>query len=95
MDPCLHPSLVHTQGFLLGFGDGPRPASELYPVLSMCKTSLHADVLAVSNEAWTEDVGPDPAWSEKKDQVLWRGSNTGIWVSEKRHWSEFDLCRRR
>lgn len=82
MDPCQNPSLVSTQGFLLGYGAGPRPSSDIYPALSLCKTGLHADVLGVVHEGWTEDVGPDPAWAEKEGKVLWRGSTTGVFAEE-------------
>lgn len=80
MDPCQTPSLVSTQGFLLGHGRGPGPSSEIYPALSLCKTGLHADVLAPVHEGWTEDIGPDPAWEQKTDRVLWRGSTTGVYA---------------
>lgn len=82
MDPCQNPSLVDTQGFLLGYGRGPGPASTIYPALSLCKTSLHADVLGVVHEGWTEDIGPDPEWEEKDGKVLWRGSNTGVFAKK-------------
>lgn len=47
MDPCLHPTLTHLVGFLSGHGKGPGPSKELFPVMAMCKTKLHSDVLAV------------------------------------------------
>ncbi|WVQ82763.1 hypothetical protein IAT38_004895 [Cryptococcus sp. DSM 104549] len=87
MDPCTHPTLTHLVGFLSGHGKGPGPSSELYPVLAMCKTTLHADVLAVSMEAWTEDVGDDPAWAEKDDRMLWRGKTTGIYFKDGVPWN--------
>lgn len=82
MDPCQNPSLVSSQGFLLGYGAGPRPSDEIYPALSLCKTQLHADVLGVVHEGWTEDVGPDPEWDTKESKVLWRGSNTGVFAKK-------------
>ncbi|OCF42296.1 hypothetical protein I317_03916 [Kwoniella heveanensis CBS 569] len=88
MDPCIHPTLTHLVGFLSGHGKGPGPSKELYPVLAMCKTTLHADVLGVSMEAWTEDVGDDPAWEEKKDdRMLWRGKTTGIYFKNDVPWN--------
>nr|XP_031859158.1 uncharacterized protein CI109_005353 [Kwoniella shandongensis]KAA5526230.1 hypothetical protein CI109_005353 [Kwoniella shandongensis] len=88
MDPCTHPTLTHLVGFLSGHGKGPGPATEIYPVLAMCKTTLHADVLAVSMEAWTEDVGDDPAWEDKTDErMLWRGKTTGIYFKDGVPWN--------
>nr|XP_019015081.1 uncharacterized protein I206_01169 [Kwoniella pini CBS 10737]OCF53862.1 hypothetical protein I206_01169 [Kwoniella pini CBS 10737] len=88
MDPCIHPTLTHLVGFLSGHGKGPGPSKELYPVLAMCKTTLHADVLGVSMEAWTEDVGDDPIWEEKKDdRMLWRGKTTGIYFKDEVPWN--------
>ncbi|OCF73807.1 hypothetical protein I204_05651 [Kwoniella mangroviensis CBS 8886] len=87
MDPCIHPTLTHLVGFLSGHGKGPAPSKELYPVLAMCKTTLHADILGVSMEAWTEDVGDDPAWEDKKDdRMLWRGKTTGIYFRDEVPW---------
>ena len=48
MDPCTHPTMTHLVGFLSGHRGGPGPSKELYPVMAMCKTTLHSDVLAVS-----------------------------------------------
>ncbi|ODO07250.1 hypothetical protein L198_00829 [Cryptococcus wingfieldii CBS 7118] len=87
MDPCIHPELTHLVGFLSGHGKGPGPRKDIYPVLAMCKTTLHADVLAVSMEAWTEDVEPDPAWEHKDDRMIWRGKTTGIFFREGVPWN--------
>nr|XP_018267302.1 uncharacterized protein I303_01287 [Kwoniella dejecticola CBS 10117]OBR89460.1 hypothetical protein I303_01287 [Kwoniella dejecticola CBS 10117] len=88
MDPCIHPTLTHLVGFLSGHGKGPGPSKELYPVLAMCKTTLHADVLGVSMEAWTEDVGDDPIWEDKRDdRMLWRGKTTGIYFKDEVPWN--------
>ena len=91
MDPCLNPSHVHLSGFLSGYGLGPRPAQQLYPTMAMCKTTLHSDILAVSMEGWTENVGIDPPWEEKKeDKLLWRGKTTGIFHDDRVAWSELN-----
>ncbi|WVR05878.1 hypothetical protein IAU60_002904 [Kwoniella sp. DSM 27419] len=88
MDPCVHPDLTHLVGFLSGHGKGPGPSKELFPVLAMCKTTLHADVLGVSMEAWTEDVGEDPSWEDKRDErLLWRGKTTGIYYKDDVPWN--------
>ena len=47
MDPCAHPTMTHLVGFLSGHGKGPGPSKELFPVMAMCKTTLHPDILAV------------------------------------------------
>lgn len=40
-------------------------------------------------ENWTEDVGVDPPWEEKKDdRLLWRGKNTGIFYKKGVPWGE-------
>jgi hypothetical protein len=91
MDPCTNPALVHLMGFLSSHGSGPGPSFELFPVMAMCKTRLHSDVLGVSAEAWTTDVGDDPAWEDKTDdRLLWRGKTTGIYFKEGVPWSEWN-----
>ncbi|KAJ9108572.1 hypothetical protein QFC19_002288 [Naganishia cerealis] len=88
MDPCIHPELTQITGFLAGYGKGPKPQKDLYPILAMCSTPLHSDVLTVAMEAFTEDVGNDPPWEEKTDsRLLWRGSTTGILFSDKVAWN--------
>lgn len=93
MDPCINPTNVQLIGFLLAYGKGPKPTANMYPTLSMCKTTLHSDVLAASPESWTQDVGDDPAWEDKKwDKLLWRGKTTGIYYdSKKSQWSRSAL----
>lgn len=47
------------------------------------------EVSQVSMEAWTEDVGDDPPWEQKKDdRMLWRGKNTGIYFKDGVPWGE-------
>ncbi|ORY32301.1 glycosyl transferase family 90-domain-containing protein [Naematelia encephala] len=87
MDPCNHPTTAHLAGFLSGHGKGPGPGKAVYPAMAMCKTGLHSDVLAVSMEAWTEDVGVDPPWEGKEDRLLWRGSTTGIYFNTRSPWN--------
>ncbi|KAJ9094728.1 hypothetical protein QFC21_005886 [Naganishia friedmannii] len=78
MDPCVHPELTQITGFLAGYGKGPRPQKDLYPILAMCSTPLHSDVLTVAMEAFTEEVGNDPPWEEKTDsRLLWAFQHTG------------------
>lgn len=92
MDPCTNPDLVHLMGFLSSHGKGPGPSFQMFPVMAMCKTLLHSDVLGVSAEAWTEDVGDDPEWDDKPDnRVLWRGKTTGIYFKHSVPWSTLQL----
>ncbi|KAG8905165.1 Glycosyltransferase Family 90 domain containing protein [Tulasnella sp. 403] len=87
MNPCSHPSLVHLNGFLQGYDAGPTPSPNLRPSFAHSKTTLHADILTVPNERWTEDVGFDPDWEDKlRDKLAWRGTNTGIYFSDRLHW---------
>lgn len=89
MDACTNPNLVQLMGVLNSHGKGPGPGHIMYPTMAMCKTTLHSDILAVSAEAWTEDVGDDPAWEEKQHSLLlWRGKTTGILYKEGFNWSE-------
>lgn len=60
---------------------------EIFPAFAISSDLLHADILAVSPEGWTEDVGNDPAWDKKNDsRLFWRGSNTGAFYAEKNPW---------
>jgi hypothetical protein len=88
MDVCTNPNLVQLMGVLNSHGKGPGPSHIMYPTMVMSKTTLHSDILAVSAEAWTEDVGDDPAWEDKKQNLLlWRGKTTGILYTERFHWN--------
>lgn len=88
MDPCLHVNHIHLNGLFSAHGVGPAPRKTMVPSFSGCTTQLHADILAVAPEKWTEDVGVDPSWSEKKhDTLLWRGSNTGDHFHANGNWN--------
>lgn len=88
MDPCKHPYLSQAVGFLSAYGKGPPPAKDMYPVLSMCSTKLHADVTAVSMEAFVEEAAGDIPWEEKENaSLLWRGSTTGILFDDSTPWN--------
>lgn len=89
MDVCINPELAQLMGVLAAHHKGPGPDRVMYPVMSMCKSTFNADVLGVSAEAWTEDVGEDPPWEEKKkDKLLWRGKTTGIFHKDGVNWSK-------
>ncbi|KAG8865280.1 Glycosyltransferase Family 90 domain containing protein [Tulasnella sp. 330] len=79
MDPCLHPQHTYLNGFLKQYGIGPVPSKSMVPAFAISTTHLHADILTVAPEMWTENVGIDPVWSKKKhNTLLWRGRNTGV-----------------
>ncbi|KAG8885901.1 Glycosyltransferase Family 90 domain containing protein [Tulasnella sp. 331] len=61
------------------YGIGPVPSKSMVPAFAISTTHLHADILTVAPEMWTENVGIDPVWSKKKhNTLLWRGRNTGV-----------------
>ncbi|KAG8879659.1 Glycosyltransferase Family 90 domain containing protein [Tulasnella sp. 332] len=87
MDPCLHASHAYLNGMLEGHGIGPQTSGTLFPSFSICTSPLHADILTVANENWTEDLGEDPDWDEKtEERLVWRGSNTGVLFDENNRW---------
>jgi len=88
MNPCIHPTHAQLNGFLKAHGRGPSPRDTMVPAFSMCTTQLHADILTVAVEMWTDDVGPDPEWKDKPDdRLLWRGSNTGMYFDFDNGWN--------
>ncbi|GMK58662.1 hypothetical protein CspeluHIS016_0601040 [Cutaneotrichosporon spelunceum] len=89
MDVCTNANLVQLMGVLTSHLKGPAPDHIMYPTMVMSKTTLHhADILGVSAEAWTEDVGDDPAWDDKKQNLLlWRGKTTGILYNPDFQWN--------
>ncbi|KZT55623.1 glycosyltransferase family 90 protein [Calocera cornea HHB12733] len=94
MNPCEHTWLVHTSGFLISQARGP-PLPETGSLLfGTSKTSLHADVLAVSTEGWIEDVSGDVPWEEKQDsRLVWRGSNAGVPATPESRWEASQRIR--
>lgn len=94
MDPCTHVDHVRLNGFFISHGEGPVPRKQMVPAFSMCTTQMHSDILTVAMEMWTEDIGVDPPWHEKKhDQLLWRGSNTGIYFGDHNRWMDSQRVR--
>jgi hypothetical protein len=87
MDPCIHPELVHYVGYLSNHLGGPGPAIHYNPAFAISTTPIHGDILAVSPEGYTEDVGKDPEWKDKKDnRLFWRGSTTGASFETRLPW---------
>ncbi|WVQ95730.1 hypothetical protein IAU59_002829 [Kwoniella sp. CBS 9459] len=83
MDICSNPDLVPLHGVLAG--KDPH-VEHLTPIFTLSKTGLHADILGVPVEQWVDEIKEIP-WDEKKyDQLLWRGSNTGIYHSTDTPW---------
>ncbi|KAK3322455.1 hypothetical protein B0H66DRAFT_474246 [Apodospora peruviana] len=79
-DICLSPSLSETYGFF----DRPNAFNivhDLFPIFSQSKISSYADIIYPSPWYWFEKVPYDEkkdfAWTEKEDQLYWRGSTTG------------------
>jgi hypothetical protein len=79
-DICYSPSLGSTHGFF----DRPNAyniVQDLFPIFSQSKISSYADILYPSPWYWAGKVTyndtQDKEWSEKEDQLYWRGSTTG------------------
>jgi hypothetical protein len=73
--------------FSSNHGQGPSASTKPVPTFAISSDMLHADILAVSPEGWTESVGLDLSWERKKDsRLFWRGSNTGAYYAEKNPW---------
>ena len=79
-DICLSPSLSSSHGFF----DRPNAFNivhDLFPIFSQSKMSSYADILYPSPWYWYDKVkyeeDKDPQWTEKQDQLYWRGSTTG------------------
>lgn len=79
-DICLSPSVSTSHGFF------NRPNSydivqDLFPIFSQSKISSYADIIYPSPWYWygkvTYQEHQDMPWSDKKDQLYWRGSTTG------------------
>ncbi|WVF68121.1 hypothetical protein IAT40_002884 [Kwoniella sp. CBS 6097] len=83
MDICSHPDLVPLHGVLAGKNPHVEP---LTPIFTLSKTGLHADILGVPVEQWVDDIQEIPWDGKKYDQLLWRGSNTGIYHSTDTPW---------
>lgn len=83
MDMCDHPELVPLHGVMAGH---EPHATDLIPLFSLSKTSMHADISGVPVEQWT-DHRPNVAWENRSENaLLWRGSNTGTDYSERFPW---------
>lgn len=73
---------------------GPNPEPVLTPTFSICISPLHSDILAVTPEQYSDEVGADPLWGEKEDErLLWRGSNTGILHQAGNWWNASQRVR--
>ena len=91
MDPCLHPSLLHSHGQFLGHKSGPNPQSTLVPRFSLCSTLLHHDIRLAIPYGWIEDIPlpANPPFEQKMDErLVWRGSNTGMRHAVDTRWRD-------
>jgi hypothetical protein len=92
MDPCNNPHLFYHHGQFLSHNEGPSPQPVLVPEFAYCSTTLHHNIRIPVPYLWVEDIYPrsfDPEWDDKFDErLLWRGSNTGIFHSEKSRWKD-------
>ena len=79
-DICSTPSLRSTWGFF-GRPNAFSVVHDLFPIFSQSKISSYADIIYPSPWYWNEQVAyeeeKDVSWSEKEDQLYWRGSTTG------------------
>jgi hypothetical protein len=90
MDICDHPELIPIHGTLLGKNPHVEP---LTPLFTLSKTTLHADILGVPVEQYT-DILRRIAWEEKyEDKLMWRGSNTGAYYSHDIPWRSTHRAR--
>ncbi|GAA5887796.1 hypothetical protein JCM6882_000754 [Rhodosporidiobolus microsporus] len=93
MDLCQHPETQLIHGFTAW--PGPR-AGLLYPLFTSTTTSMHSDLLIPPIDQYDRRQGADPAWEDKKDAVVWRGTTTGadLNMEHMRKWSQRPrLCR--
>lgn len=79
-DVCYSPSLSSTYGFF----DRPNAFNvvhDLFPIFSQSKISSYNDILYPSPWYWSDKVpyaeGKDMQWTQKQDELYWRGSTTG------------------
>lgn len=90
MNICDRPDLVPIHGVLAGHD--PR-VTDLIPLFSLSKTTMHADILGVPVEQWTDKI-PTVSWEDKSEEtLLWRGSNTGTHYSEEFPWRDSHRTR--
>ncbi len=95
MDLCHHPHDIALNGLLRGYNKGPAPRYPPIPAFTISTTSLHADILAIPYVSWSESVGFDPPWNQKKDhRLMWRGSNTGaLFTTNLGNWNQSQRAR--
>src|SRR5882757_6519223 len=58
MDPCLHPTILHSHGQFLSYNPGRSPHNSLAPSFSLCSTMIHNDVRPAGPYGWIEDILP-------------------------------------
>lgn len=80
---CNHPEIAPIHGFL---SSRDPHATDIVPIFAISKTSMHADILVPTSEAyvpWTADL----PWENKTEtSLLWRGSSTGLVFAANTPW---------
>lgn len=54
---------------------------------------MHADLLSAALDQYYTPTEETFEWEEKKNQVLWRGSSTGIWAFKDQNWRNSQRAR--
>jgi len=90
MDICSHPDIVPLHGVLSG--KDPH-VTDLYPLFSLSKTAMHADILGIPVEQFAADSLYIPFDEKPMDKLMWRGSNTGTHYSQKTAWKTTQRIR--
>ncbi|KAL9110527.1 MAG: hypothetical protein Q9227_004885 [Pyrenula ochraceoflavens] len=95
-DPCYHPHLRNLHGTFVE-PISLKTSVELRPIFGGSKLPVNNDILFPAAVYWSEEhlfePGNDPLpWSEKRDEVFWRGSGTGGRNKES-NWKRFHRHR--
>lgn len=79
-DICLSPSYATAHGFF-NVPNSYNIVHDLFPIFSQSKISSYGDLVYPSPWYWygkvTYDEATDRPWTEKQNQLYWRGSTTG------------------
>lgn len=92
-DFCAHPEIVRLHSTTNNYGLGPRCVN-LWPLFSMCKTTLFSDITSTPLEQWGVEVENDQEWEDKnRNKILWRGSTTGASYNRGIVWRQAQRVR--
>ncbi|PLW52221.1 hypothetical protein PCANC_01647 [Puccinia coronata f. sp. avenae] len=87
---CDHPNLLQLNGFLSATQPKVHP---FFPLFSFTKLHGFAELPLSPPSQFYQDLGDDPEWSEKVDQLFWRGSTTGTFFSTMTNWRRSQRTR--